>query len=432
MDVKVENLGPCRKKVAVTIPVEAVKEEYDRQFQEINDTIVYPGFRRGHAPRSLLQKRFATSLGKEVKEKLVQGAIEKMVEDKTLAPIEPPQVDLESLEVDEEEPFGFDFEVLTKPEFETPTWKGLAIEAEPIAVSETEVEAAVEDLRRREARLHTVEDAEVAEGDVLILDWRARDGDSIVAQDDNAYAVCGRGVIGGFVAEQVDQALRAQKAGAKAEQAVTVVEDDPREELRGKELQLEVTLKSIQRPVLPEIDQAFLRKYDFDDVEELREDVGKHLRRGAERARNRQIEADLLDRLIDGVEISLPEEYVERELAHWAQRRRSEAEMESVETDEIQKKLDAERKDAKTAVEKDMRIYFLLDRIAEEEDLRVADKEVLQVIQGIAQAYGRPEEEVLASYRDRGRISELRDQIRHRKARELIRRHAEVTEKEKA
>lgn len=432
MDVKVENLGPCHKKVAVTLPVEKVREEFDRQFREINDSIVYPGFRKGHAPRDLIQKRFGETLSREVKEKLVQGAMEQLLEDKKVDPLQAPDLDLETLEVKEEEPFAFDFEVLTKPEFETPAFKGLELDVPPISVSDEDVDAAISRLRESEARLETVEDAEVEEGDVLVVAWKAKEGDSVVLHDDNAYTVAGRGVVGGFVTEKVDAGLRGQKTGATASDRVEVAADDPREELRGRTLDLEVTLKEIQRRVLPEIDAAFLEKHDYDDESEMRDDARKQLERAAERERDRATEARLLDRLIDGVEISLPEAFVEDELANWARRQRSALEMEGVEPEQIEKRIDAERKDAKKAVETDLRRFFLLDRIADDEDIRVAEKEILQVIQEIAQVYRRPETEVLASYRDGGRLAELATQIRHRKVREAIRRAAKLVESEAA
>ena len=86
MEFRVDELAPCRKKVKVTVPPERVQEEYDRQYDEINDNVALPGFRKGHAPRKLLEKRFATQLAAEVKEKLVQSALDRLVEENRVAP----------------------------------------------------------------------------------------------------------------------------------------------------------------------------------------------------------------------------------------------------------------------------------------------------------------------------------------------------------
>ena len=432
MDFAVDTLGPCRKHVKVTVPPDRVQEEYDRQYDEINDNVVMPGFRKGRAPRMILEKRFGKTLGREVKEKLVQNALEKLVEDKELEPLRPPEIDFEELEVAPEQTFEFEFDVLTKPEFETPDYKDLEVEVPAVSVDAEQIDEAIDRLRRSEAVLQTVEDAEVSDEDVLVVDWKALDGDSVEAHDDNAYYLYGRGVLAGFVAEELDEALKGAKPGAEATAKVKVGPDDPREELRDKELDLQVTLKEVKRYLLPEIDEEFLKRHDFDDADEMREDVEKQLKRAASRERERLAEDKLVDGLVENVEMSLPEEFVEKELEQWARRKRTGLEVEKVPEEEIEKQIDAERADAKTAVEKDMRRFFLLERIADTEDVKVSEADLLQAIQAIAQAYGRPEEEVLASFRDGDRIQELAAQIRHRKTRELIRRQAKLVETEGA
>jgi trigger factor len=430
MDFAVDPLGPCRKRVKVTVPPDRVLEEYDRQYDEINDNVALPGFRKGRAPRKILEKRFGTTLGREVKEKLVQTALEKLVEDKQIEPLRPPEIDFEKLDVVPEQTFEFEFEVITKPEFETPAYKELEVEVPGVAVSAEQIDDAIDRLRRSEAVLQTVANAQVADQDVLVVDWQALDGDSVEAHDDNAYYLYGRGVLAGFVAKGLDEALQGAKPGAKASVQVQVGPDDPREELRGRKLDLNVELKEVKRYLLPEIDDAFLGRHDYDDADEMRTDIEKQLGRAAGRERDRLAEDMLVDRLLAGIEMSLPEEFVEKELEQWARRKRTGLEMDEVQAEEIEKRIDEERDDAKTTVENDMRRFFLLDRIADAEDVKVSEADLLQAIQSIAHAYGRPEEEVLASFRDGDRLQELAAQIRHRKTREVIRRQAKLVETE--
>ncbi len=432
MDFAVDALGPCRKRVKVTVPPDRVQEEYDRQYDEINDTVALPGFRKGRAPRKILEKRFGTTLSGEVKEKLVKTAHEKLIDDKQIEPLRPPEIDFEALEVEPEKVFEFEFEVVTKPEFETPAYKELEVEIPAVHVSDEQIDGAVDHLRRSEAALETVEDAEVTDEDVLVVDWKALDGDSVEAHDDNAYYLFGRGVLANFVAKGLDDALRGAKAGADASVKVRVGPDDPREELRDRELDLRVDLKEIKRYLLPEVDEAFLKRHDYDDVEEMRADIAKKLGRLAGRERDRLAEEKLVDSLLAGVEMSLPEEFVEKELENWARQKRTGLEIEQVPAEEIEKKIDEERADAKTHVEKDLRRFFLLDRIADAEEVKVSEADLLQAIQAIAHAYGRPEEEVLASFRDGDRITELASQIRHRKTSDLIRRQAKLVEAQDA
>ena len=428
MDFTVETLAPCRKKIAVRISPERVGEEYDKKYNEINEHFAMPGFRPGKAPRHLLEKRFGGRLADQIKDDLLQAALEQLLEEKKVDPLSPPDIDLSDLEVEMGKPVEFEFEMVTKPEFDTPTYKDLEVKVPPIEVTDEEIDNAVDGLRRQGATLETAEDGTVEEGDILIVDWRARDGDSIEARDDNAYYPWGRGVVAGFVAADIDTQLEGKGVGTQATATVQVAADDPREELRGRDLELEVTLKEIKRYVLPEIDDAFLGKHDYDDVDELRDDVKKRIARAKGRQRDSLAEHLLVDQLLDGVEISLPEDFVDRELEHWASRQRMQAQMEQAEEGEVEKKIDAAREDTKAAIEKDMQRHFLLDRIASEEALDVSEAEMVQAIQEMAQAYGQPVEQIMQSFNDRGRLAELRAEILHRKARGVIRQHATQVE----
>jgi trigger factor len=428
MDFQVKALGPCRKKVAVTIPQARVREEYDKQYDEINKNFALPGFRKGKAPRKLLEKRFGEKLGDEVKENLVKAALEKLVEDKKVEPLAPPTIPIESLAVDPAKALEFEFELVTRPEFETPKYKGVEVKVPALSVPAEEVDRAVDEIRRRGATLKTAEGAAVADGDVLVVDWKASSGDSVEAHDENVFYPFGRGVLAGFVAAGLDDQLRKKKVGATAAVKVTGTADDPREELRGKELDLRVELKEVKRYELPEVDAAFLKKHDYDDVAEMKDDVKKRLLRLKGRERDRLAEDRLVDGLLSGVAISLPEEFVEKELEAWAGRKRMTLEVEGVKEEEIAKAIDAAKGDAKVHIEKDLKRFFLLDRVAEAEKVEVTEQEMAQAIQDIAQAYGRPVEEVMTSFRDGGRLAELRSEIRHRKAREAIRRAATLVE----
>jgi len=428
MDFRVEKLGPCRKKIAVSIPPDRIGEEFDKKYDEINESVALPGFRPGHAPRKLLERRFGGKMGDQVKDDLVKEALEQLVEEKKVAPLAAPEIDLSELEVEPGQAIEFEFELITKPEFKTPEYKGLEVKVPPIHVEDADIDEATDRLRRRDAVLETVEAGRVEEGDLLVVDWRALDGDSVEARDENAYYPYGRGVLAGFVAEGIDEQLVGAEVGAEAQTQVQVAADDSREELRGRELELQVTLKEVKRYILPAIDEAFLKKHDYDDETELRKEMKKQIARALERQRDTLAEHGLVNQLLEGIEISVPEDFVSKELENWAGRKRMSLQVEEVEEEEISKQIDAAREDAKAAIERDMQRHFLLDRIADEEEIQVSEGELAQAIGDIAETYGHPFEQVAASFRDGDRLGELATEIRHRKARHAIRQAATLVE----
>ena len=158
----------------------------------------------------------------------------------------------------------------------------------------------------------------------------------------------------------------------------------------------------------------------------------KQIARAKERQREGLAEQLLVDQLLESIEISLPEEFVAKELEGWATRKRMSLQMEKIEDEEITKQIDAAREDTKTAIERDMQRHFLLDRIAEAESVEVSEAEMAQSIQDIANAYGHPVEQVAASFRDGGRLAELASEIRHRKARQAIRMAGTLIDEEPA
>lgn len=429
MDFKVDALGPCRKKVAVTIPSERVRAEYDRQYGEINRQVALPGFRKGHTPRKLLEKRFARHLSDDVKEALVRQALEALTRDKQVEPLRPPSIDVARLEVDPGRPLAFEFELLTRPEFATPAWKGLEMKVAPVSVSDAEIDAGIDAMRRRESRLEPAgEDAVVGDEDVLVVDWTATAGEAVVAQDQGAYFPLGRGMLGGFPAAELETALRGRRAGATASAKVQAFPDDPREAVKGKEVTLSATLKEVRRFVLPALDAEWLKRHDFDDVAELRADARRQIQRGKTRERDAQAEERLVEQVVAAAKIDLPDEILSAEVDGWAARRRQELAEEGVAEDELEGRVAADRPAARRELEGELKRFFVLDRIAREEGIAVGEQELGQALQEIAQSYGRPIEEVVEAFRYGGRLDELRGRIRQRKVREAIRRAAQTIE----
>ncbi len=432
MDVQVETKAPCVKKVSIKLSEERIEEAFNKKFGEINDNIALPGFRPGHAPRQIIEKRFGKKLGEEVRAELIQEIFEELVESKKIEPLRAPNLDVDSFPLERNKPFSFEFEVVTKPEFETPKYEGLEVRVPPIKVTDDDVDDAISGLRERLAKLEDVQDekATAQEKDVLVIDYKAMEGESVLDRDDGVFYSLGRGVLAGYVVEALDDQLEGKPVGTVATDTVEVPADDKREELRGIEMTLEVKLKKIKRFVLPEIDEAFLKELDYDDEDELRSDMKKQIRRSSERGRDRYAADKLVEELVEGIEMSLPEDFVSNELEGWASRKRMRMQLDEKPEDEIEKTIDAERGDAKSAIELDYKRFFLLERIADAESIEATQADVHGAAVDMAKAYGVPVEQVIQSLQSGERIHEIKMQIRERKVAEFIRSKAAVVEDE--
>ena len=147
--VTITEAGPCKKKVEIEIPAEAIHAKLDKKFQELRRDAVIPGFRKGRAPIRLLEKRFGTDVSQQAKLELLVAASEAAVKDNDLKTLGEPDVDHEKIELPAEGPMKVEFEVEVRPEFDLPELEGLEIEKPKIEVTDKQVDEEVQALRKR-------------------------------------------------------------------------------------------------------------------------------------------------------------------------------------------------------------------------------------------------------------------------------------------
>ena len=126
--IAVSDAGPCKKKVAIEIPAEVIGEKLDEKYKELRKEAVVPGFRKGRTPIRLLEKRFGTDITNQVKLELMAAASEEAIKDNGIDSLRDPDIDHEKIELPEDGPLKFEFEVEVRPEFDLPELEGIAIE----------------------------------------------------------------------------------------------------------------------------------------------------------------------------------------------------------------------------------------------------------------------------------------------------------------
>ena len=424
MEFRVEDLAPCRKKVTVTVPAERVRKEVDGQYAEVNKQVSLPGFRPGKAPRKLLESKFGTHIHGEVKQKIVEAAYKQLIDEKRIAPLTQPEVNVDAQALDPAKAFEFAFEVTTRPDFELPTWKGLEVKVPAGSVTDADIDSGVERLRLQEGSLVPSEGGAAAD-DVVVFDWKATEGDAVLHAEDSVYYRLGQGVLDGIAIDGLEAKILGAKAGDAFVLKGRAAPDDVRPAIAGKEFTIRLDVKEIKRFKPADLDAEFLKRHDFDDVEELRLDVSKKLHRLRDRERDRLAEERLLDGLVASVTFDLPAEIVDGSVADWTERQRAEAASEGRDADETARKLTAEKDQMRAKVESDLRRHFVLEKICEAENLTVSEQELVGAVEQIGRDNGRSASEVIEHFREQpDRLAELRAHLKHEKAREAIRKAA--------
>ena len=425
MEFTVEAAGPCRKRVKVHIPSTSVSEEFTRSYRQWSRTVPLPGFRPGKAPRALVEKKFGAQVTQDVKQSLLDKAFEEALREQKLSPITDPEVDLEGIDVKPEADLDFDFVVTVKPEFELPDMKTIEVEVPPADPTDDEVDTALLDLRKRKATLRPLEKGAVESGDVVTLKVRGTTGGMDVLQEESLPYEVGSHYLGGLIVEDLDDGLVGASAGGKATGKAFPPPHADDHPLAGHEVEVEAEIVEVKRPDLPDVDDAFAKSWDFDSRDELLDAVRTDVRRHKERERDRLIENLALHQLIQQADFELPEELIEREAEDLARRVSYDLQQQGKTDEEIAREVTEARRRRSEDAGREMKAFFLLDKIVEKERLLVTEGEVQEQVNLMASRYGRPVEEMRAYLEQRDLFSSLRGRLRERKVMEALRKRQE-------
>jgi len=430
MQFSVEEAGPCRKRVKVTIPPELVAQEFDKSIRQWIRQVPIPGFRPGKAPRALVEKRFGKQVALEVKQTLLDNAYTEALKENKLSPIADPEVDFEKVNVEPSQPVDFDFTVTVKPEFDLPDYKDIEVAAPSATPTDEEIEQAVTALRKRKATLRPVTKGGVESGDVVTLKVRGLDGDKELFHHDGLPYEVGSRMLADLVTDGLDEALVGKKTGETVSAKAFLpphVENHP---LAGVDLTLEGEVLDLKRPELPAVDNKLAEAYDFKDKDEflafVKDDVGRH----KEEQRNRVIEDLALARLLEKTKFDLPEDLITKEADEIARRTAYEMQIQGKPEEEIAKQVAESRARRSEESARELKMWFLLDKLVEKERILVPESEVREAVAQIAAYQGKTPEQMYALLRDAGRLSSLRNHLRVKKARARLRERVKVTEAE--
>ncbi len=424
----VEDAGPCARLLKVEVPQARVHEEVERSFAELRKTVFLKGFRPGHIPRHVLERRFGEQVLDSVKQTLVEEAMEQATEDHALRLALPANVDLPAITVDATKPLAFEARVEVVPDFTLDNYKGLVVGRPLVEVADADVERAFAQFRARHGRFEKLEQGEVLEGDVPMCHAIALEGGAEIWRDTELPAFLDREVIAGMPAPGLRAALLGAKVGDTKCLKVTLPETFKAEEHRGKEVDLEVTIDELRRLVLPEATDEWARSLGFDDLDDLRDELRDELRRHREQEADDAVQARIAERLLELTDFDVPEGLVERLVASAKERQRLALQYRGVPEDEMAAHLAEVDKQTRDSSVRQCKLYFIYQRIAENEKIFVTEEEVQQRIQAIALNYRRRPEDVASDLEREGRLSSLRLEMREEKVRDFLVQHAVINQ----
>jgi trigger factor len=421
----VETLGPTRAKLTVEVPFEELKPSLDKAYKDIAQQINVPGFRRGKVPPMVIDRQVGRGavLEQAINEVVPQKYVEAL-QSHDLQPLAQPEVEI--TRIDDNEAIEFTAEVDVRPEFTLPDWHGLSAEVEDTAVSDDDVEEQVAALRERFGTLSDVE-RPAADGDFVTIDLVAtQDGEPVEGAEVSgmSYRV-GRG----GMLEGLDEALVGMSAGDEKTFSSQLVGGD----LVGEAVEVQVKVTQVQEQELPAFDDDFAQlASEFDTADQLTDDVRTRLAGGKRLEQAAAARDAVLERLLEQVEVPLPETMVADELTE----RRSTVEqqlayagvtLEKYLQDEGQTQEEFEA-DLEDRVRDSVAAQFVLDKVANELELGVDQQELSEHMVRRAQQSGQDPQEFANHMFEHNHIPELVAEIRRGKALAQIVESASVTD----
>ena len=429
MNVTVENLAPCKKLVRVEVDAQGRGRGLRRRHEGFPETGLAAGFRPGKAPRELVAKKYEADIKAEAKRKLISDAYRKAVDEKKIAVVGYP--DIEEIQFGRGQALQFAATIETAPEFQMPDYKGLRVKREAKSVAEADVERAVELLRRQHTKFETVA-REAHPGDIAVVNYTGTcDGKPItdtaptakgLTEQKNFWVDIGpEAFLPGF-AEQ----LTGAKAGDRRAVSVDFPADFVTKELAGKKGVFEIEVVEIKEKILPPVDDALARLYGAENLEKLRAGVRRDLENELNYSQARAIRTQVIRGLLERVNFDLPESAVAQEtrnavydIVRQNTKRGATREMIEQQKEQI---YSAATYNAKERV----KLSFLIQRIADKEELKVSQEEILKRAQSLAALYQIPLEKFLKDLQKRNGVPELYEQILHEKALDLLEKNAVI------
>ena len=419
ININITDEKNCRKVVTVEIARERFGGEKERVLKGLLKEVTLPGFRKGKAPAHIVKQRFDETIRSEALKNILPQAYGHIVEQEKLEPIGDPVFS----EVKEEEAgnlvFKMDIEVV--PRFELEDYAGVKVDPEPVDVSSEEVENVLKNLQEREAE-YVVVDRPAASGDLVTLDYAPIGLDD--EPDEKKRVSDYPAQLGvGHLFPEFDAAIAGKPAGFTGRVEIAYPEDYGSEELAGRRVHYQFTVKEVKEKHLPPLDDEFAHSVEekIKDLKGLREDIEKRMRGEKERESKRKREERAIDLILERNPFEVPFTMIERyrkELEAEDDRRRQSMggppdldEEHTKQRDELFEKVST----------RNIKRYFVLERIAEREEIEVSEEEVDGELEKLGEESGRPVEEVRKYFKKESeQLARLKNSLREQKIMEII------------
>ncbi len=425
MQVSVEESSALGRALTIVVPEKDVKKRLDKAFRKLAGEVEIRGFRKGKAPRKVLEKNYGESIYNEVADKIVQETYFDALEETKLEAVVHP--DIRSHNFDDDGSFTYVAEIDVKPEFELANYKGLEVELPELEVSDEDIDAKLESMRREMAPLRTVEDRGAEQDDIISIDFTAYDDGTLM---DNVKGTDYPVDIGsGKNGKIFEDAMVGLKTGDEVKKEIDFPADFANQILAGKNVEFHITVKDLKERTLADIDDDFAQEVseDFKTLDDLKADIKKNIADEREKGRSGDLTDVIMLQLLEANDFEVPERLVAHEISHHISQLEKTLEQQGMSLEAAGISREKLIEDYKEDAEKRVKGDFILKQIGEVENIKVEDDDLTKGFERIAQQYAMTVDDVKKYFARREDLLPFMHEILNEKIVEFLRSESKVT-----
>jgi len=438
--VAIEEAGPCKKKVSIEIPQESIINVTDEQYNNLRKDALVPGFRKGRAPRRLLEKRFGKETSEQIKLKLIADATDSAIKDNELDTFGEPDIDIEKIEMPTEGPLKFDFEVEVHPEFDLPQLEGIPLNKQKVEVTDEQIDKEIERLRKFSGLWTPRQDGVVQLDDQIIADVTLKPVSSAVERAEDVEEeqklnnieiyVTPTSFVAAVPVEKLDELLVGAKAGDTRQTSVEVPKTYFKEEYRGKKVNIQINIKDIKWLKPAALDKDLLTRLGVKDENELREKTREALLHRLEMQLRTEMTEQIYQYLLDNIDFDLPLDIVAKQANTVLQRQYINLMTQGLSREQIEQQMNQLRASSEERAKEQLKTFFIMDKVAEKLDIELSEseEELNGHIAQLAIQQGQRPERLREQMVREGTLAQFRLEVRQSKCIAKLLDSAKITE----
>lgn len=422
MQVSVETTSGLERRLTIAVPAADVDGKVDAKLAEVAKTAKINGFRKGKVPLKVVRQQYGEAARQEVASDLINASYMKAIEQESVRPAGYPKIEVNSLEAGKDLEYVATIEVY--PEVELGSFDAYEVTRLSADITDADVDKSIESLREQRASFEAVDRA-AADGDQTNIDFVGRkDGEEFQGgKGDNFKLVLGsKSMIPGF-----EDGVVGMKPGETKTLSLTFPEDYQVDDLKGADVEFDVTLNKVEEKTLPEIDADFMKHFGSDSVEQFRSEIKVNMERELKRAVKEKLKTSVMDQLVESHELDLPKALIESEIeALRGQMMQQFGGMQQNQNLDLKSLLPDDM--FTEQAEKRVSLGLIVGEVVKTNDIKVDAEKVRAYIDDMATAYDKPQEVVDYYYQNQQMLSGVESVILEDMVVDSILEQAKVTD----